>query len=170
MVYMASRLCRNRKEARTIEEMMENETVGFLSLFEHYGSDLASKERFIHDINRAIYESKYKSADAKKNMDRAAKSGRLPRRLPYGYKVEGRGFNSRVVLDNDYDAAEIVQKTFDLYSTGQYGYDTLAAKLNELGYRRPKTVKVEGERRSIIMPREFTLKDVEKILVKKFYW
>lgn len=71
---MASRLCRNREEARTIEEMIENETVSFRSLLEHYGDDLSSKERFIHDINRAIYESKYKSADAKKNMDRAAKS------------------------------------------------------------------------------------------------
>lgn len=74
------------------------------------------------------------------------------------------------MIDNDYNAAEVVRKAFELYSTGQYAYDTLADKLNELGYRYPKTVKIEGERKSVVMPRKLTLKDTGKFLVKKFYW
>lgn len=168
MVYMASRLCRNRQEAHKIEWMVEDETIQFFSLLERYTDDLSSRERFIHDINKAIYESKYKSTDAKKNMDRAAQKGRLTRKPPYGYKVVWRDFDSKVIIDNNYQAAEVVKKSFELYATGKYWYETLAQELNWLWYKRPLVVVSDGKK--VIMTRNFTQKDMEWIFINKFYW
>lgn len=169
MVYMASRLCRNRKEAHIIEWMVEDETIQFLSIKEKYGNDLSSKERFIHDINAAIYESKHKSVDAKKNMDQAGQKWRLTRKPPYWYKVVWRGFDSKVVFDEENKASEVIKKAFELYGTGKYHYDSLAEELNRQWYR--KTVKIRNDNGvQSITTRKFDKKDSEWILINKFYW
>ena len=63
---------------------------------------------------------------------RSASSGNyLSPRVPYGYRKVTNGHDIRLVPDEN--TAPIVQMIFDWYSSRQYGYHTIANKLNEMG-------------------------------------
>lgn len=157
IVLKLSRLARNPTEAAIISDYVRRGTVGVIALDEGImGSGRAEERQQIAErLNRAYFDSVEKAYDAKRNMDKVYREGRLARTPPYGYRLN----EWRRVVPDERDA-ECVRQIFKRYATGKYTYETLAKELNDEGFLR-KSRGVE---------RPQTVKDIEGVLIKDFYW
>ncbi len=165
LVYTASRLSRNREEANKIANLVEDEHLRIMAIDKQYPDTNAWKESLIHDLNKEIFFSKKLSTEGKVNMDRTYMKGtRFPRNPPYGYRIDWRKDNSRVVVDDYYKASELVVKIFEYYSTWDYTYLSLANKLNEEWYQFYTIVKWEFITRKIEWP------DIHRVIRKEIYY
>lgn len=168
IVYLASRLCRNSAEAYELQMLIENEVVVFESVTEIFAENLAGKRLLISALTTAIYESKEKSTEGKKNMDLTYSRGEIAWVCPYGYtKI------SKKEIQKQAKESEIVTEIFSLYSTWEYTYESLAEHLSTEWRTRMKRNRPRGNLwvRALTKPYEakFSPKDVENILIKGFY-
>lgn len=168
IVYLASRLCRNSAEAYELQMLIENEVVVFESVTEIFAETLAGKRLLISALTTAIYESKEKSTEGKKNMDLTYNRGEIAWVCPYGYtKI------SKKKIEIQPKESEIVTEIFDLYSTWEYTYKSLAEYLTSEWRTRMKRNRPRGNLwvRALTKAYEtgFEPKDVETILIKWFY-
>ncbi len=167
-VYMTSRLARNRKEANLIIDLIEDENLQILSMNESYEEWLKWQKKLTYDLTNAIYESKEKSENGKKNMDETQKKERkITRRPPFGYKMVIDDFWwKKMVLNNDNKESEIVKLVFELYSTWKYTYKWIAEYLNNNWYQKVNINKKQKKK----IYRNFNKSDIENILIKPIYY
>ncbi len=168
VVYLASRLCRNSAEAYELQMLIESEIVIFESITETFWENLEGKRLIINALTTAIYESKGKSTEWKKNMDLTYSRWEIAWVCPYGYtKI------SKKKIETNLNEAEIVREIFNLYSTWEYTYESLAQHLNSEWKKRIKRDRPRGDYwvRANTKPYEtkFDHKAIENILIKWFY-
>lgn len=94
------------------------------------------------------------SNEVLKGMQKKADSGHFPQRAPIGYN--NIRINGRSIIEIDKDKAPFIKKIFELYSTGNYSYKTLAEEITKQGFTVSKTVKC-------------TKKTIENIINNPFY-
>jgi DNA invertase Pin-like site-specific DNA recombinase len=169
IVYIASRLCRNSQEAFELQLLVENEIVIIESVTENFWHTLAGKRMLINALTAAIYESKEKSTEWKKNMDLTYSRWEVAWVAPFWYRKI-----SKKELITIPEEEEIVIKIFNLYKTWTYTFEKVANELNDLGYIKHKKVRPRNEDgiRTILkpIPMKFNAKDIENILIKRFYY
>ncbi len=164
-VYWVSRLCRNTEESRLIEDLVNANKIKIKSLNWDYTDWLDAQLRLINDMNKAIFESKVKSEEAKINMDITYREKwRLAKILPYWYILWWRSWRD-VLINNEFNESDIVKKVFNDYAEWTYTYKDIAKNLDIIWYKKYFLSKDKKEVKS----RKFNEKDIENILIKDFY-
>lgn len=159
-----SRLWRNRGDADVLIPLVEKELIQIHSLEEWLYENLDWYKRFLDDVNTAIYESKLKSQNWKKNRDKTYRLWIiLPEQPLYWYKIEWTGDYRKWVINNDNNEAELVQKVFHLYSSWEYTYKSLAEHLNKEWYQ------VSYRKKWKILLKDIQADRIENFLIKEKY-
>lgn len=166
-VYMVSRLARNREEANLIVDLVINNKLKILSIKETYEPWLKWEKKLIFDLTDAIYESKEKSQEWKKDMDIAYREKwKIARKLCFWYTLSWRWDRAKVEINNENNEGNIVKLVFNEYSTWKYTYKSLKDKLNKDWHQKPYYKKWDLN----LSFKPFTEKDIENILINNFYW
>ena len=136
LVEKTDRLYRNRTDAITFEELIENRGVEVHLVKEGrvIAKDSRSQDKFMHDIHVAVakHYSENLKEEVKKGMREKAEEGIYPGRAPIGYRND----TAARTIEVDPDKAPIVRRIFKLYGTGQYSLSTLrTAVIAEIGLR-----------------------------------
>jgi site-specific DNA recombinase len=148
MIYATSRLNRNFEEDAVMNLTLRAYGVRLISATEDINED-DLHGRMLRGIMAVIndFQSRANGADIRYKMSQKAMIGGTPGWVPPGYKnvretFEGRAVNT-VVLDPD--RAKFVPLAFEWFATGQYTYEELRDRLNEVGFRsRPTRSRPAG--------------------------
>ncbi len=127
------RACRGLQSGVLIEELINEHGVRFHFTREHLVIDKDSapqeKFRFFLGVTMAKYYVDNLKSEIKKGNEAKVKSGIWNGKAPFGYrnsKTSGRA--SIAIEENEF---KVGQEIFELYSTGNYGYEDLAKLANE---------------------------------------
>lgn len=136
LVEKTDRLYRNRTDAITFEELIENRGVEVHLVKEGrvIAKDSRSQDKFMHDIHVAVakHYSENLKEEVKKGMREKAEQGIYPGRAPIGY----RNNTATRTIDVDATKAPLVKRIFELYASGNYSLSTLrTAVIAETGLR-----------------------------------
>ena len=101
----------------------------------------------VFEINNCIsdFYPRNLSVDVSTKMREKAEQGYYPSRAPIGY--ENKRINHRSYLQINPEKAFYIKLIFDLYSSGQYSYMTLAAEMRQRGFKMSE--KTTCSRRNI---------------------
>ena len=139
----ADRASRNGIDSATLVYMAEREDYNV-----HLIQDGLALHRFskptdflVFEINNCIsnFYPRNLSIDVSTKMREKAEQGYFPSVAPIGY--ENKRINRRSYIQINPTKAPFVRRIFQLYSTGQYSYATLAKQLRDEGYNISAKVK-----------------------------
>ena len=134
LVFHTSRFARNTIEAKRYKKLLRSELgIEVISVTQPIGTDVDDPAAFLAESVHEIFDEYYSvslSFWTKMGLREKARQGLLTGSLPWGY-VKGK----EGVAVPDEARAPVLGRLFELYATGQHSNRTLAAWLNERGYR-----------------------------------
>ena len=134
LVFHTSRFARNTIEAKRYKKLLRSELgIEVISVTQPIGTDVDDPAAFLAESVHEIFDEYYSvslSFWTKMGLREKARQGLLTGSLPWGY-VKGK----EGVAVPDEARAPVLRRLFELYATGQHSNRTLAAWLNERGYR-----------------------------------
>ena len=134
LVFHTSRFARNTIEAKRYKKLLRFELgIEVISVTQPIGTDVDDPAAFLAESVHEIFDEYYSvslSFWTKMGLREKARQGLLTGSLPWGY-VKGK----EGVAVPDEARAPVLGRLFELYATGQHSNRTLAASLNERGYR-----------------------------------
>lgn len=137
------RASRNPVDSATLSFMAEHQ--GFFIHLIQDNMVLCESSRpqdfLIFEINNGFSNlySRNLSAEVSSKMREKAEQGFYPSHAMVGYKTERIKKRSYLIVDET--KAPFIREMFELYSTGNYSYSTLAAEMRERGFYISKCVK-----------------------------
>ncbi len=154
----ADRLSRNFKDMVLIDEWLEDDKDRQIHLVKDsliLHRDSRSQEKLNWGI-RILFAKNYidnLSEEVKKGLAEKLRQGWLPTKPPVGYKTIGEKGRKIHVIDEE--KAPLVRKMFELYSTGNYGTDTLAHIMFKEGLRNAGGKRIYKSRVAVLLTDPF---------------
>ncbi len=131
--FCINRLTRNQVDFYPIRGLVDeyNTQIVFVKENMVIKKPFQAHEKFLTSIiiASAEFEVNHLNEIRKKGLIDRAKTGKRPSKLPHGYDT----YKNRIVVVPK--EAELVQKAFELYATGEYSLKTLTNELFELGFK-----------------------------------
>jgi site-specific DNA recombinase len=137
LVEKTDRLYRNIPDYATIDDLKIN--LNFVKENIIYNENSHSSQKFMHGIKVLMAKNFIDnlSEETRKGMMKKAEQGIYPTKAPYGYDNVKKGKIS--VIEPNIEQSKIVMTLFKTYSTGNYSIKSIAAKLNDMGFRYSKS-------------------------------
>jgi site-specific DNA recombinase len=113
----------------TVEELLDQLHVTFVSVSEQIDFSTPAGRVMLANLGAfAEYYSRNLSAETKKGLAGKARAGDWVGPVPFGYERDGRTLQPSA-------HAPIVQRIYELYSTGDHSFPSIAEQLNTEGHR-----------------------------------
>lgn len=151
IIHKIDRSARNLRDWADLGELIDS---GVEVHFAHEAIDLAGRGgRLSADIQAVIAADYIRNLreETKKGLYGRLKQGIYPFRAPVGYQDTGAG-NPKAI---DPIMGPLVKKTFELYSTGRYGFRELLDKMHKAGLRNRNGRKIVRNGLSTILHNQF---------------
>lgn len=131
LVHKLDRMCRNVADYAAIKMMLKKHDVKVVSVVEQFDESFSGE--LVENIMASIaqWTSQNISWEVRKGLKEAVERGRFPGVAPLGYLNDKK--TKSLLVDNI--RAPYVKLGFELYATGKYSYESLAAELNKRGLR-----------------------------------
>lgn len=131
LVHKLDRMCRNVADYAAIKMMLKKHDVKVVSVVEQFDESFSGE--LVENIMASIaqWTSQNISWEVRKGLKEAVERGRFPGYAPIGY-INDKKTKSLIV---DPIRAPYVKMAFELYATGKYSYDSLAADLAKRGFK-----------------------------------
>jgi len=153
VTHKLDRLARNAGDYLMTRSALEKLGVRLVSVAEPVEQNAAG--RMIEGVLAVLAEhySDNLSAEVKKGQAQKAKNGGFPHRAPLGYLNVRKKMNGGEVayIEHDPDRAPLLRQAFELYATGAYSLEQLAAEMSKRGLtsrhngpHSPKPLTVSG--------------------------
>lgn len=128
------RACRGLKSAVKIDELIDDHGVRFHFTREHLIIDKESpsqeKLRFYLGIILGKYYIDNLKIEINKGLSQREKNGLWNGKAPFGYKNVRTGPRKVAMVVPDKNLTSMIEEVFELYSSGNYGYEALAEFVN----------------------------------------
>ena len=143
------RLTRNMKDAVMVSDWInadEKREIHFVRENFIVNKNTKAHENFIWDMKVAVarFYTNNLSEEVRKGQKEKLSQGWLPSRAKLGYKTEGEKGHKIHVIDSE--TAPLIQKMFELYSTGNYSIKALVDIMNKAGLRNENGRKIGKSR------------------------
>jgi DNA invertase Pin-like site-specific DNA recombinase len=131
LVHKLDRMCRNVADYAAIKMMLKKHDVKVVSVVEQFDESFSGE--LVENIMASIaqWTSQNISWEVRKGLKEAVERGRFPGVAPLGYLNDKK--TKLLMVDNI--RAPYVKLAFELYATGKFSYESLAADLNKRGLR-----------------------------------
>ena len=131
LVHKLDRMCRNVADYAAIKMMLKKHDVKVVSVVEQFDESFSGE--LVENIMASIaqWTSQNISWEVRKGLKEAIERGRFPGYAPTGY-LNDKKTKSLII---DPMRAPFVKMAFELYATGKYSYDSLAAELSKRGFK-----------------------------------
>ena len=154
LIFLKSdRASRNGVDSATLVYMAEREEYNIHLIQDCLLLNKNSKptDFLVFEINNCIsnFYPRNLSIDVSTKMREKAEQGFYPSVAPIGY--ENKRVNRRSYLQIDPQKAPFIKRMFELYSTGEYSYSSLAKKMREEGFMISNKVKCGKRNIEIIL-------------------
>ncbi|MGI6240464.1 MAG: recombinase family protein [Candidatus Omnitrophota bacterium] len=137
IVYSLSRFSRNTHDHLVIRALLSNLGISLRSVTELIDNSSAGKLMETILAGFAQFDNDVKSERTKAGMKAAMEKGRWPYIAPLGY-VNENGPKGQSNIKPDPERAPLIQKAFELYSSGKYTRPALLNILNNCGLKTRK--------------------------------
>ena len=154
----------------SFKQLAENR-VSFASISENIDYSTPEGRLFIAMLGAfAQYFSDNLGKHTRKGMKQRAVSGFSNGDVPFGYKRNDKGSDASKNVHIVPDEGEAVKKIFEMYASGGHTLASLAAWLNEQGFKtRNKKELKDGKGNIVTGPRPFSLYSIRWILHNPFF-
>lgn len=131
LMHKLDRMCRNVADYAAIKMMLKKHDVRLISVVEQFDESFSGE--LVENIMSSIaqWTSQNISWEVRKGLKEAVERGRFPGYAPFGYMNDPK--TKTLVIDKI--RAPYVKVAFELYSTGSFSFQSLAAELTKRGIK-----------------------------------